>query len=558
MALQVERAGEPAEQRDAQRGVLLAQRGGGLLEQLVGALVDHAGPPARLLVADRRARQQLGVAALAGDRRRPPERVEGIDRVAGPVARVAQLEEDLRPVEAEGDRGLQLRGRLVVGERRGRRPRRQQVELGGALGRAERHRGGEVMGEVGERAAGARLAGVERLGDTQVQLRPARPRQPVVERAPHELVGEAAGEPARRDLVDHPAAERLVQCGQQLGVLEPGGAPDHVEPELGARRRRQLEQLGGVRREPGQPLADDLAHALGAAELLRRAVDADRAARELDRAALDQPAPQLADQERVAVGELADRLRERERRGAQLAAPGAADELGHVAVGEPGEPQPHDVVAAQVGERLRQRVGDVRLGVAVGGEHEDPRLGGAREMAQEQERRCVGPVRVLEHEQGRTLPRDAGEQVGHGAVQAVALGVRVGVDGRRQLAEPRAEVGQEPDQLAARGARRLAQLGRGERPGELVERLDERPVGRAHHGVAGAVEHEQAVARRLGGELAHEPALARSRLAAEQRDAAALAVGTRNQRAEPLQLRGATDERERRGDAQGAGQGTHQ
>ena len=118
---------------------------------------------------------------------------------------------------------------------------------------------------------------------------------------------------------------------------------------------------------------------------------------------LDERAPQLADEERVAVGEVADRLRELGRAGADLAARGAADELRHVVAGEAGEPQPHDVVgAAQVGERLRERLRHVGLGVAEGGEQQHARApGGAREVAQEQERRGVGPVPVLDHEQHR-------------------------------------------------------------------------------------------------------------------------------------------------------------
>ena len=83
-----------------------------------------------------------------------------------------------------------------------------------------------------------------------------------------------------------------------------------------------------------------------------------------------------------------------------------------------------------------------------------------------------------------------------------------------------AEIGQEPRELPAE---RGGEVG-AEGADELVERLDERPVGRVQHRVAGAIEHERPVLRRAGGELAHEPALARAGLAAEQHDAAVLAV----------------------------------
>ncbi len=142
-------------------------------------------------MADRRAREQLRVAALARERGRLPERVQRVDRGTGAVPRPAELEEDLGPVvAAELERGPQPRGGLVEGERRGGGPRGEHVVLDGALGRAERRGGGEVVREVGERPARARAARLERLADAEVQLGAPRPGQPVVERAPHELVAE--------------------------------------------------------------------------------------------------------------------------------------------------------------------------------------------------------------------------------------------------------------------------------------------------------------------------------------------------------------------------------
>jgi hypothetical protein len=78
-----------------------------------------------------------------------------------------------------------------------------------------------------------------------------------------------------------------------------------------------------------------------------------------------------------------------------------------------------------------------------------------------------------------------------------------------------------------------------------------------HDRVAGAVEHEGTALGRLGRELAHEPALAGARLAADQRDASALAVRPWNQRPEHRQLTRAPDERERRPQAQRARERRH-
>ena len=180
LALEVERARQSAEQPDPQRRVLLAERGSRLLEQLDRALVGDARAPARLLVADRGAREQLGVARSRAISAASRERGERVERLAGAVARRAELEDASRAlrglVDAELERGPQPLGRLVERERRGRRARSEQVVVDGAPRRAERRGGGEVVGEVGERAAGAAPRRLERLADAQVQLGPPRAR----------------------------------------------------------------------------------------------------------------------------------------------------------------------------------------------------------------------------------------------------------------------------------------------------------------------------------------------------------------------------------------------
>ena len=346
--------------------------------------------------------------------------------------------------------------------------------------------------------------------------------------------------------------------GEQLGLAQAGRPSDDVEPELRAGGGRELEHVGGPGREAREPLADDLAHALGRTELRERPGEPDRSVDDLDELRLDQRAPELADQERVPAGELADRPRELRRAGAELALRGAPDELAHLLAREPGQPQPHDVVgAAQVGERLRERLRDVGLGVAEGGEQQHARVArGPREVTQEQQGRRVGPVPVLEHEQHRPAA-DAGEQVGHRRVQAVALRVRIGLDRRRQLAHAERQVGQQPRQLAARGAERRAQLDRIDDARQVVERLDERPVGRPHDRVAGAVEDERAAAGRLARELAHQAALARAGLAAQQDDPPALALRHGHERPERLQLGRAADEWKRRRETERAGKIVH-
>jgi hypothetical protein len=65
-------------------------------------------------------------------------------------------------------------------------------------------------------------------------------------------------------------------------------------------------------------------------------------------------------------------------------------------------------------------------------------------------------------------------------------------------------------------------------------------------------EHERAVARGLGGELAGESALARAGFSAQQHNAPAFALGSRQQRPQHAQLGGPTDERKRRRDPESA------
>ena len=258
-----------------------------------------------------------------------------------------------------------------------------------------------MVGEIGERATRAPAARLERLADAEVQLGASRPREAVVERAPHELVAEAPHALAAGDLVDHAAGVGLVERAQQLGVGEAGGAPDDVELDLRPRGRGELEEVDRGRREPGEPPAHHLPDALGTVQLARRAMHVDLVVRELDRARLDQRPPELAEQERVAHGERVQGLRERDRR---IAPRRAADELRHLRVRQAGQPEPDDVVAAQVGEGLGEYGRDVRLRVPERREQQDRGAAGPGQMAQQQQRGPVRPVQVLEHEQRRAEP----------------------------------------------------------------------------------------------------------------------------------------------------------
>ncbi len=345
------------------------------------------------------------------------------------------------------------------------------------------------------------------------------------------------------------------RAARSSGVRETGRSEDGVELELRPDGRRQLEQVGRLGREARETLADHLANALGCSELSDRLRERNGAADHFDRAGLDERPPELVDEERVSFGEVADRPRQIAESLARVGSGGAPHELHDVVAGQPTEPQADDVLGStEVGQRLRERLRHVGLGIAERGEQEHASITARlREVPQEQQGRSVGPVSVLDDQEHWTLFGHRREELRDGRVEPVALGVGIRLDGWRQLAGALAEMRQQPGELTASRAERRTQLVRLDRPRETVERLHERTVGSVHDLVAGAVQDEHAGARRVDGELAYEPALARAGLAADENHAAFLAGGRGHERAEKLELGRASDEWRSRREAERAG-----
>ena len=199
------------------------------------------------------------------------------------------------------------------------------------------------------------------------------------------------------------------------------------EVELGPGDGGELEHRSRLRRVAREPLAHDLAHGRRRAELGRRPDEARSAGGGVDRIGVDQLPPELRDEERVATGQLGHR-------GAQLVgwlgAGREADELPDLGVGEPAEPDPdHTLGARDVDERVGEAGGYLPRGVPVRRDDQHARVCACpNEVPQEEERRGVCPVHVLEHEEKRRATAGVRERVGDGGVQAVTLGVRI--DGR--------------------------------------------------------------------------------------------------------------------------------
>ncbi len=368
---------------------------------------------------------------------------------------------------------------------------------------------------------------------------------------------EAIREPVTRTLDDEPRVHRLVDRVEEGAFLEHVRVADRRELEVGAGDGRELEELDRRGREPLEALVRDLADGRRRPQLGRGPDEAHPRQADGHGAFVHELAPELRDEERVAAGELADGLRQLRRR---LGTRRQPDELGELAVGEPPEPDPNDTLRSiDVDERLRELGGDVRLGVAKGRNDQHPCRGArADEVPDEEQRRRVGPVQVLEHEQDGRLGRDTDEELGHRGVEAQPLGVRVGGRPSPRAGGTRAELRDEPCEVDRRGAEGV-ENGRRDaaRPDQLGEGGRERRVGRADDGVAVPIEHRRPFLGELGGELPDEPALPGAGLAGDERCATALTDCPRQQRAQLGELTGPAGECVRRQEPKRAREMSH-
>ena len=159
----------------------------------------------------------------------------------------------------------------------------------------------------------------------------------------------------------------------------------------------------------------------------------------------------------------------------------------------------------------------VEVGVAVRREHEQPhRRRGAQHVAEQQQRRLVGPVHVVEHEDHRVGLRHLGEEVAHSFEEPVAFGLRIGRHRRGQPGNARREIGQHARQLAAERAELCAQSLHGHTRRVVTQRFGERLERRAELLVAATPQDRRAGLVRVAHELADETRLADAGLARHQ------------------------------------------
>ena len=204
---------------------------------------------------------------------------------------------------------------------------------------------------------------------------PAVGRERLLDRETGELVAEGDAVRVRGHDARRQALVQAVQLGRRERL---------EQPDLGVRRgdRDRLEQLARGRRKSRQTSEDRVAHGVR---------DLARARRE-----------HLGDVERVAVG-LAMKLG-----GVDLVGTG---QLADGPLGERRDREPRDPRGGQLAEHQREGVTAVELVVAVAGEDErGDALHLARQEAQHVERRLVGPVEVLEHEDARARPAQLADE----------------------------------------------------------------------------------------------------------------------------------------------------
>jgi hypothetical protein len=267
-----------------------------------------------------------------------------------------------------------------------------------------------------------------------------------------------------------------------------------------------------------ETLSDDEAHAarhFGVGELHARAPPP-RFVEQLPR--LVEMAKHLLHEERIALGL---RVHERHQLRWGLGTGAAFEERRDSLFGQATEQElVGQAVAQQLGKHGGQGTSGLETRVAVGphgedGELRDP-LG---HVADQEQRRLVGPVEIFVHEHQRGRARGALHELGDTVEQVAALLLGRERDGLRDVRIARPQLGDELGDLGGVVAERLAErLGR-HLAGRLLEVLDDGQVGRRAllvDRVAG--EHAQTEPPRLGGRLFDETRLPDAGLAADQHE----------------------------------------
>ena len=202
------------------------------------------------------------------------------------------------------------------------------------------------------------------------------------------------------------------------GLVERDGRDGRVTPAATATVDRSnsrpttaaaREKVVGCFGQPRKASPNDIAHALGKTELGQRPIGGPYPVALEDRAGLREVGNDLLGEERVPVGlvvQCGDELRRRLVTGAIVEQ--RTDRL----LLETAERHPLDArIASEVGEQLAQRMAAVDIGVTVGAQHEHrPASFAAQDPPEQRQRRLIGPVEVVEHQEQRAVAGDLREK----------------------------------------------------------------------------------------------------------------------------------------------------
>ena len=497
-------------------------------------------PPDGVARADGCGGKQAGIAQAPRQLGRVGEGRQRAGAVAGAVLCFAQAQQQAAALRVVAGLGGQGRGgepvvahRFFVRQHRRGPLRGLGCVFDGLAGIA-----GSVPMVGQRRQRRCRLA-AERLpqgfGHAPVQRLAAGGRQLVVQRIAHQHVRELPLASVAA-LVDQAGRARLLQqlcarrCGRGLGQ-----AGEQRDRELPADHRRLLQQLQAGRRQRIQARADDLAHALGQAPQRLARVGAGGVRRQ-------QVAHHLGQEQRVAFAALVHQHTQ-----AGRGQPGGGHEFGRLGGREAAEQQPlHLRVAVQLQQAVAQWMLARQFGVAVGAQQQQAAAAGfGHDEFQQPQRRHIGAVQVVQHQQQRLALGGALPEAGHRIEEPEAGLRRVGQRRlRRRLRQPGRELRVQRRQCGSAGAGEDAR-----QPGFVLQRdpaahqLHPRPVGRGA-GLLGAAapEREHLALRRDGDHLLRGARLADAGLAGQQHDAGLSGDGALQRLLQRLQLGVAADE----------------
>ena len=367
------------------------------------------------------ARLQAAVTLLAGRRdldRRRQGRQRVVDTPEAAEGARAQAQESHHAFAGSrrehGARLIEIAERVLEGEGVERPLGGAQQPAGRPLPRGRGTRLVEVVGDLRCEAVGVQpMERLEGVGHAQVESLAAgggdEREQGLTDLLVHEGV---AGLAIGGDVLDQGGARGLLERDEQVVRVDSLQRDEQVEGEGLAGDGRGGEDAATVGADPVQALADHQAHAARHFGVGDPDARVPAALRVEELARFVQMPEELLDEKGVALG---FGEHERDHLGRRRAPGATRQDGGDVLLGQaPKEDLLGQPLAQERREHAGERPASLKLGVAIGPDrqHRDPResLG---HVLHEQQRRLVGPVEVLEHEEQRYPARVALDELAH-------------------------------------------------------------------------------------------------------------------------------------------------